>query len=134
MNTYTNYQPNVMNNPMNPLINNNHDSNNNGFFNPISNTNSPDYDYINHFSMGNFMPTTMHNRPFMPPMMPFQPNANIDTVPATTTSTTTTTSRPMPAAIDSNFDSSNDICGTRYSSGEVTPLVFGGEETKRGKT
>lgn len=131
MNTYTNYQPNTMINNMN----------NNGFFNPMSsNTNSPDYDFIEHFSMGHFMPTTMNNRPFMParPMIPFQPNVNVNNAMTTThrhptfAPATTTTPRSMPAAIDSNLDTSNDICGTRHSSGEVTPLVFGGEETKRG--
>lgn len=142
MNTYTNYQPNTMNNAMHPLMNNNQHSNNNGFFDPHSNTNTPPYDFIQHFSMGHYMPTTMHNRPFMPPrpipMMPFQPNVNVMTTtnryPSFATAIPTApTPRPMPTAIDNNFDASNDICGTRYSSGEVTPLVFGGEETKRGR-
>lgn len=131
MNTYTNYQPNAMPNNMN---------NNGGFFDPMSDTNNPDYDFIQHFSMGHFMPTTMNNRPFLPPrpMMPFQSNVNSDPMttnhpPPVYVPTTTTTPRPMPAAIDNNSDMTNDICGTRYSSGEVTPLVFGGEETKRGK-
>lgn len=140
MNTYTNYQPNTVNNPMNMLINSNHHPNNNGFFAPMGDTNNPDYDFAQHFSMGHFMPTTMHNRPFMParPMMPFPPIVNdvmttTDGHPSFPLETTTTPPpRPMPTAIDSNIDSSNDICGTRYPSGEVTPLVFGGEETKRG--
>lgn len=63
--------------------------------------------------------------PFLPTTLLTQPTYETKT-PAPTQKTTT------PASIQSAGNDIKQICGTRYAESEVIPLVFGGEETKRG--
>lgn len=68
------------------------------------------------------VPIQHPNVPFMPPIAP---------IATTTTHRSSTTRRPSIQSSTSN--DLKTICGTRYSTSEVTPFVFGGEETKRGE-
>lgn len=70
---------------------------------------SPSSGYPNEYPNQGMMPSVM-----IPPL----------TQPPTTMRTTT-------VRVPSNADL-DDICGTRHSETEITPLVFGGEETQRG--
>lgn len=120
MNTFTNFQ-----------------SNNNNFHNFDQNFNQPNYESnfgipyspINPYGQETPMPPPVYpNQGIIPSMMPITPR------PTTSVATRPTTKAPVYSRPPST-PSSNDaktVCGTRFSESEITPLVFGGEDTQRG--
>lgn len=90
----------------------------------------------------NSFPMSSSSFPMSPPSFPMSPPSFPGMVPPTYAVThrptsaptipTTTTKVPSystPIVSNSNI---NTICGTRHSETEITPFVFGGEETQRG--
>lgn len=135
MNTYTNFQPSNTNNPYNfdqhfnkPL---------HGSQTSPTNTFTPS-NIVNTYPMpsSNLVP----NQEMIPPMMlppPFamahKPTLSPPPLPSPTTKRTTTTEPPgFEQPLPSTSNDVNKICGTRHSETEITPLIFGGEETQRG--
>ena len=114
MNTYTNFRPSNNNNNFDQNSNKpNYALNFGSQYTPQQN--SPQ-NTMNSYNKGMTTPTyTMVQRPVL--------------------SMRTTTAKPPSYAIQSVSVSNTDlytICGTRYSESEVTPFIFGGEETQRG--
>lgn len=118
MKTYTNFAP----------------SNNNN--NSDQNLNKPNYALnfgIQHTPQQNSPQNTMNSYP-----MTSFPNKGVTTpiytvVRRPVSSMRTTTARTPSNAIHSVWNTDLDtICGTRYSESEITPFIFGGEETQRG--
>lgn len=127
MKTYTNLQPNIMDNAFSFDHNiNQHGQQHYGsnFGSPYTPTTPPPYLYTPMSSSGH------PNQGMMPP--PFTP-VSIYRPPMPTIRTTTTkaSSHSVPSYPISNTDV-NAICGTRHSETEITPFIFGGEETQRG--
>lgn len=130
MNTYTSYRPSTT-------------INNNNLYNVDLNANTPTYIPDNN-SFGTT--PTQNNYPIqiqsqqppisgsMPPMFlpPFMPSAFYPT-----TKTTTTTYRPIQIPTTSQpvlsaSEDLNKICGTRHSDTNLSPFIYGGDETKPG--
>lgn len=158
MNTYTTYQPSTSNN--NNLYNSldqnynrpNYESN---YGNQFPSSNKPNYDnsgFGQHFTPSNpygmdgivpgLIPSSSFSNQGMPsPMMPAQfpatqrPTYSSPPRPPPQPTPTTTTQAPVqmtPAFVVPSGTDLNSICGTRHSETEITPFIFGGEDTKRG--
>lgn len=127
MNTYTSYHPSTA-------------INNNNVYNVDVNANTPTYipdnnSYGTTSSQNNNYPIQIQSQQpqisgSMPPMFmpPFMPSAFYPT---------TTTYRPIQIPINNqpvltSSEDLNKICGTRYSETEVSPFIYGGEQTNRG--
>lgn len=138
MKTFANIPSSSPINSNNPLDFNNFEQ---SFSNGITPTNSFGPSTANNnMNSNNFFnyPTTQFpnnvHQEISNPQITFTPQF-VPPPPKTTTTTTTTTRKPIyhqptkPATINNNL---NEVCGTRYSQTEVSPLVFGGVDTQRG--
>lgn len=161
MNTYTTYQPSTSTNNNNNLYNSydqnlnkpNYESNYGNQFPP---SNRPNYEsgFGQHFTPSNpygmdgIVPglpssSSYPNQGMPSSMMPSQfPMTQRPTYtyspppqPQPQPPPTTTTQAPVqtkPAFVVPSDTDLNSICGTRHSETEITPFIFGGEDTKRG--
>lgn len=159
MNTYTTYQPgtNINNNLYNsydPNLNKpNYESN---YGNQFPSSNNPNYEsgfeqhytpstpygmngmipglsssYPNHGMPSPMMPPTYPatQRPIYSPPTPSRQTPPPPPPPPTTTSQAPVQMRPAFPVSSSDV---NSICGTRHSETEITPFIYGGEDTKAG--
>ncbi|XP_055308234.1 serine protease gd-like [Sitodiplosis mosellana] len=124
MNTYTNFQPSNMNN----------------IYNFDHNFNKPNYasNFGGQYTPQQYSPSnTMNSYPMLSSSFPNQgimtPAYTVALRPtAVPTIRTTTTEMPSYEISPVLNTDLNTICGTRHSETEITPLIFGGEETQRG--
>lgn len=153
MNTYTNFQPGSSINNNNNLYNSfdqsfnkpNYESN---YGNDFS-LNRPNYESgfgqqftpSNPYGMDGMVPGASSSFPnqAMPTPFPVTQRPTLRPPPPppplpqkpSTTNTTQAPIQTQPAFVVPNTDA-NSICGTRHSETEITPLIFGGEDTMRG--
>lgn len=128
MNTYTHFQPSNVNNLYNFDQNFNKPESNFGNQYSPTNTYTPS-NTVNSYPMSS---SSFPNQGMIPPMMLPPPFVTAHTPTSQTTTTTTTKSLIYAQPLPSSTNDVNAICGTRHAESEITPLIFGGEETQRG--
>lgn len=151
MNTYTNFQPSSINNNLyNSDQNFNKPVDIESQYTPSKPNYGTNYGNGNHYSPSNphgvdvsvssYPISSSYPNQAMPPMMPPPfPVTQWPTLPSTAPpppSPPTMATTKAPVYLQPQFPVSNNdinsVCGTRHSETEITPLVFGGEETQRG--
>lgn len=151
MNTYTTFQPgtNINNNLYNSFDQNANKPNYESNYGNQFSSNKPNYEpgFGQHYTPSNpygmdginpgpssSYPNQGMPSPMLPPPFPVTQRPTHSPPPPPPQPPATTTQTPVqmqPAVVVPNNDV-NSICGTRHSETEITPFIFGGEDTKRG--